>query len=938
MKRLKTVFILIFILCSSVRFLGQVKKPLDHSVYDGWKQIGNVDVSDKGNVVTYEVLPQEGDGRLELYKVRNKQKVTINRGYSATITPDESFVVCLIKPFFADTRKAKIKKVKEDQMPKDSLAVISLRDGKVLKFPNVVSYQMPQRSSGLIAFLTADTSLIAKADRKKTKIGKPLLICYLGKSLMDTIRYVDQYGFDNDGKSIAIVIKDSTKKLSAGIYTPLVHKFTTVVRDKSFLTLPQFNDTGDKVLYLTSADTVSSGTKRCDLNQFSFGAAVSQLLVDKDYSKNLPENWLLNENSKPFYSKDGKHIFVGVAPVQQPKDTTLVPFETASLDLWNYADQQLPPSQLKNLKNDLKRTCLAVYDSEKKELVPLTTSFFDSVKSLNEANASQFLSVDETKTIIEQQWVEQTSSDLSLVSLADGQRLSIASGPFSTITPSPDGKFIVWFNLKDSQWYLYDIANTKIRCLTASLKVSFADEDNDVPQYPEPYGLAGWSKDDKYVLLYDRFDIWQFSTKGNAVVNLTGAHGRAENRVFRYLNTKKQKEKNEMIREKLFIGAGETMLLSVFDKTTKQQGFATMEFHENKTLAPKVRLFGNFSLPLVAKAKDMDRYAYIKANFQTSPDVYTNTGAWNQEDKLSDINPQMKDYLWGTAELMKWKAYDGTQLEGLLYKPENFDATRKYPVIIYFYERNSDKLYSYYNPVPSRSTINIPFYCSRGYVVFVPDIVYKVGFPGESAYNCIVSGAEALASNPWIDKSNMAIQGQSWGGYQVAYLITRTNMFKAAGAGAPVANMTSAYGGIRWGTGKSRQFQYEHTQSRIGKTLWEAPDLYIANSPLFAADKVETPLLITHNDADGAVPWYQGIEYFMALRRLGKKVWMIQYNDEDHNLTERRNMKDLSVRLQQFFDHYLKGDPMPAWMKTGIPASRKGQYFGFENADSFYTK
>jgi len=198
------------------------------------------------------------------------------------------------------------------------------------------------------------------------------------------------------------------------------------------------------------------------------------------------------------------------------------------------------------------------------------------------------------------------------------------------------------------------------------------------------------------------------------------------------------------------------------------------------------------------------------------------------------------------------------------------------------------------------------------------------------AYNAVVAGAEALAKNKWVDRENMAIQGQSWGGYQVAYLVTQTNMFKAAGAGAPVSNMTSAYGGIRWESGRSRQFQYEQTQSRIGVPMSDSLRLYIDNSPVFFADKVETPLLIMHNDKDGAVPWYQGIELFMSLRRLGKPVWMLQYNGEEHNLVQRRNSKDLSIRLQQFFDHYLKGDPAPVWMTKGVPAIEKGKSWGYD--------
>jgi dipeptidyl aminopeptidase/acylaminoacyl peptidase len=251
-------------------------------------------------------------------------------------------------------------------------------------------------------------------------------------------------------------------------------------------------------------------------------------------------------------------------------------------------------------------------------------------------------------------------------------------------------------------------------------------------------------------------------------------------------------------------------------------------------------------------------------------------------------------------------------------------------VIFYFYERNANTLFNYRAPAPSASTVNVPYFVSNEYLIFDPNIYYKDGEPGQSAYNSVVSAAKFLAKMPWVDSTRMAIQGQSWGGYQVAYLVTKTNMFKAAGAGAPVANMTSAYGGIRWGAGINRQFQYEKTQSRIGATLWQRPDLYIKNSPLFAADKINTPLLLMHNDADGSVPWYQGIEFFTALRRLGKKVWLLQYNGEDHNLVERRNRKDLSVRLGQFFDYYLKGARPAKWIKDGLPATDKGRDWGLE--------
>jgi len=300
------------------------------------------------------------------------------------------------------------------------------------------------------------------------------------------------------------------------------------------------------------------------------------------------------------------------------------------------------------------------------------------------------------------------------------------------------------------------------------------------------------------------------------------------------------------------------------------------------------------------------------------------------EIQLSHLNPQQSQYLWGSAELFKWKAYTGKETEGILYRPENFDAKKKYPMIVYFYERNNNTLYNYQPPSPTPSRLNIPFFVSRGYVVFVPDIWYTTGHPGKSAYDYVVSGTRALIKLGFIDSTKIGLQGQSWGGYQTAYLITQTNLFTAAWAGAPVVNMFSAYGGIRWESGLNRQMQYEKSQSRIGATIWERPDLYIENSPLFHLQKVKTPLVIMSNDADGAVPWYQGIEFFTAMRRLNKPIWLLQYNGEAHNLVERRNRKDIQIREQQFFDWLLKGEKPPVWITDGVPATLKGIDWGLE--------
>lgn len=919
-------------LCCHVAANAQ-KKVLDHTVYDAWKRLENLSVSSKGNVLSYEVQPQEGDGLLVIENRRTKGRILVSRGTDFMVTPDEKFAVCVVKPLFADVRKAKIKKTKAENMPKDSLFVFSLNDGKTVRFAHVLSSKMAQKGNDAIAFAVSDTALIPKSDRKRKNIGKPLIVYHFGTGKCDTLKYVEHYDFDRTGKSLALVLADSVHRQCPAVVDIATMKTNVLIGKTAFVSLPEFDEQGAKLLFLASKDTLSEGSKKCDLYLYDRSKSSTQLLADSSSLKKLPAGWSVNQYSSPCFSLDSKRVFVGVAPVIPPNDTTLVPFETAGLDLWSTSDARIQPAQLNSLKADLKRTFPAVVDMEHKQLLPLTVSEFDRVAVLNGGNSGFVLSEDRTKDIISMQWDIQVPVQLSLYNPVSADRKLMPSGRFSDVRISPDGKYVVWYNLTERNWFLYNVEKTSVVNLTAKSGVNFWDEDDDRPQLPEPYGFCGWSKDGKSVFLNDRFDVWKFSLANAAATNLTASEGRKTNRVFRLINavaddTKKYPSFISNDKDVFDLSGG--LLFTVFDRTTKKNGYATLKSGAKGKLL--INVLDGYTFAQLRKASDSNIFVYQKACFNTSPDAFVTRDAWKTEQKLSDINPQMKDYAWGSVELVKWKAFDGTELEGLLYKPENFDSTKKYPLISYFYEKHSEKLYAYYPPSPSRSIINIAFYCSRGYVVFVPDIVYKTGQPGESAYNCIVSGVEEIAKNTWVDKERMGIQGQSWGGYQVAYLVTRTNLFKAAGSGAPVSNMTSAYGGIRWESGSSRQFQYEHTQSRIGKTLWEAPELYISNSPLFRADKVETPLLIMSNDADGAVPYYQGIEYFMALRRLGKQAWLLQYNNEAHNLTERRNMKDLTIRLQQFFDYYLKGEPMPAWMKSGIPAIRKGRYFGFENA------
>jgi len=917
---MKKILLMAAILAISVTLSAQ-KKPLDHSVYDSWEAVGTTTLSPKGNVLTYEVNPQEGDGKLTIRVMGKKGRVIeIERGYQAQVLDDESFAVCLIKPQYAKTRQARIDKKKGDDMPKDSLAVIDLRTGSVTRFPDVKGYKAGRHALKAFAFTTADTTFIPKKERKDKDMGSPLAVYHFADGSIDTLRHIQDYAFSKDGLQLALVRKCDKKTSETGFYSVAGRESHFLADTAAWHKLPAFNEDGTQALFTVADDTLKTGSKHPSLYLYRTADRKAVKLVDKDARQGLPEDWGMTQNTTYFFSHDGSRIFAGVQPFEAPEDTTLVSFELPGLDIWNWDAPTLPPHDKLSLQRDKERVYTALVNDGK--LTLLEDSKFGRLASGDRWDAPVAL-LQEMVNPVESQWNEAAAVRISLVSLKDGSRRQVAEGALASARLSPDAKYILWWDSKGRGWTLYDIASGKARPLGREAGVNFWNEESDTPSLPYPYGAAGWTEGDADVLLCDFYDIWKVPVDGGKPVRLTA--GREKGLTYRYISTKDRDEKPG-------IAPSETILMSIFDNATKENGLASVQVaapeKSFKTLAK-----GGYTWSGVQKASKADVYTYLKGNFRDPMDVYYTAALGKGEQKFTAINPQINDYNWGTVELYHWNAYDGTPLDGLLYKPEDWTPEKKYPVMIYFYEKYSESLYTHYTVQPSWSIINIPFYVSRGYVVFVPDIVYAAGIPGESAYNCIVSGAESLTAFPWIDKDNMAIQGQSWGGYQVAYLITRTDMFKAAGAGAPVSNMTSAYGGIRWESGNSRQVQYEQGQSRIGQTLWEAPGLYLENSALFKLPNVTTPVLIMHNDADGAVPWYQGIEMFMGLRRLGKPAWLLEYNDEAHNLRQRRNRKDLTIRLQQFFDHYLKGDPEPAWMRTGVPTAKKNFYFGYENAE-----
>lgn len=918
----------LFLLLSSLLLLpiSAQKKALSHEDFDSWKGVRNQAITRSGEWAAYAVNPQEGDGILYFYNTRNRKQIAIDRGYNATFSADGLWGFALIKPLFADSRKAKIDKRKDFDMPQDSLAVINLKSLKVEKIANVIDFKIAKDGGNWVAFKSCDTLYISPKDLKDKDAGKPLVVLNPGNGSRKLLKWVQNYAFSNNGENLALTVKknkkDSVTTDGVGVLFLKDTTYTILDRDKRFYGMPVFSEDGLKLAFTASDDSVATGTKRTDVYLSDLRDALkSPVKIPLLFKGKNDEELMPNQFTELKFSHNGKRLIAGVAPVVAPDDTTIVDFEHGKLDIWVWNKAMNPPMEKHELENIRKNNYPVAINLENMQSVLLTDELFSKVISPNRWDGNFALVCDESKTMVSHQWDYFAPTEMRIVNLDNGKTVDVGEYLLSFEPElSPADKYVAYF--RDRNYFVYDITSGKTVNVSEKIPYPMWDTEDRHPSPAENYGIAGWSENDAALLLYDKYDIWSVDPKGESEpVCITDGDGRRRDLRYRYLNTDA---------ERRFLKEGDQMLLTVFDYKNKYNGLATMIY--GKPRVPAVSALDKHMYSQILQARDAKVYTWQCSNFSTSPEIWLSVGNdFAKARQLTDANPQMKDYRWGTAQLVKWHAYDGSESEGVLYVPDDIDPNQKYPMLCVFYETGSEELYRHYTMEPSWSWVNYPFYVSRGYVIFVPDIHYNSGRPGEDAYNYVCSGAEEMCRRyPWIDKDRIGIDGQSWGGYQTAYLVTRTNMFACAGSGAPVANMTSAYGGIRWESGDSRQAQYEQGQSRIGGTLWEKTHQYIANSPVFFADRVNTPLLIMHNDNDGAVPWYQGIELFMALRRLEKPVWMLQYNGEAHNIRDRKNRKDITRRLQQFFDHYLKGDPMPKWMKEGVPMIRKGQEWGFE--------
>lgn len=864
-----------------------------------WQRITDREISDNGKWVACKMEPWEGDATVYLYAAQGQETATFSPADKFAFSASSGYLVVTQTPGKSTVDSLKVLKTKEDKMPMNTLVIYSVA-GKKETIDSLKTFKLADE---------ADWIAYQRGRKDST-----LYVRSLDGSKTFQFPTVTDFQF---AKKSGMLYYTSAAEGEAGIFTlnPEKGSPALIKEGKGVFKQTTFDEKGERLAFLYCADKDSS-YKALSLWLSEHNAPAKEIATRGNRA--FPAEWVINENGMLQFSKSASRLFFGTSPEPRQKDTTQLAENRPNVQVWSWDEPVQYTVQNYNKEKDLKKSYQAVYNLGNGSIFQLANEELPNIQLGNEGDAPLALLSTSRPYSLSSMWEARTRSDYYTVSLDNGERKQIAQADYGRFRLSPQGKYAYWYGETDSCWYTIALAEGKQYRLTTPESFPAWDEENDVPDYPYAHGAAGWTANDQSLLIYDRYDIWKFDpTAATPPINLT-VNGRKEKLSYRL---------EQLDKEARFIDLGKPQLLKGFNEATKGYGFYNARL--SAPAAPKTLLAGNYMLRSINKAKNTDDVIYTMETFQQYPDIHYSTLAFKKSVQLTHEDKQQEGFIWGTAELVSWISLDGRPLEGVVYKPANFDPNKKYPMMVNFYERNSETLYNYRMPEPHRSTIDYHLYNSNEYVIFNPDIRYVDGYPGESCYNCLMPGITMMIAKGYIDEKGIGAQGHSWGGYQVAYLATRTNLFSAIESGAPVVNMFSAYGGIRWGSGMARSFQYEHTQSRLGATPWSSPLRYLENSPLFTMDKVQTPILIMHNDADGHVPWYQGIEYFVAMKRLGKPCWLLNYTGEPHWPMHMANRIDFQRRMFQFFNHYLKNDKMPKWMSEGVPAVEQPFELGY---------
>lgn len=914
---------------TAVRSDPGTKKILGLADIGRWKRITSAALSSDGNWMTYVYSPNEGDDTLFVRQLSGGTVQTIPGGSAPQFSDDSRFVGYFVSPPTGRGGRGgrgggggRGRGAQSDSAsaagPSRRFELIDLSTGAKYQVPDGATFKF-SKGSKYVAIRAAKANPSAKSS------GSDLVLRDLTAGVSQNIGNVNLYDFDDSGRMLAYTV-DAADRNGNGVY--VIDLATSQSRVLSSAT-PDYDQLSwaDKstALAVLRGDKKKENVQRDNaLLVWRDASAPKPAAIEYDPATDagFPKGMVLSEFAPLRWTRDGSRIYVGLKEQEAERAPSTEP--QANVDVWHWKDDEVQSVQMVRIAQERRATLPAVFDVSTRKLVRLADDAMRSVTPTPDARWA--IGRVDTTYRDEVAW-GGSRGDFYRVNTATGERSLIDKGLTRTMGTSPDGKWFLY--LKDKKVFANNLETGRSVMLGGD-KLSFVDATDDHPYEKPTYGVAGWSKDGKYVILNHRFDVYAVPLDGGKPVNLTAGLGDAQEIEFRIVRLDRPNGGGRGGRgggafavaqndEDEGIDLSKPLLLSAYGEWTKKSGYYTV----SPGGKPTPLIYDDALIGQAQKAEKADRVIFTRQTFSQFPDYWATTTSFSSPSKVTDANPFIDEYRWGKRMLVDFKNSKGQHLQGTLTLPANYEQGKKYPMLVYFYEKLSNTDHQFPTPIYDDRP-HFAEYASDGYLVFEPDIVYEIGKPGSSALDCVTSGVKKVIELGYADPKHIGIQGHSWGGYETSYILTQTDMFAAVVTGAPPTDLISFYDETYPGTGTLQQGITELGQVRMGTNPWDSKALYEEQSALYNVRNIKTPFLILHGTADNAVDWHQGLELYGAARRWGKQVILLSYPGEPHHLARKENQKDFQQRMKQFFDHYLKGAPAPKWMTDGVPQTEKG--------------
>ncbi|UCE43251.1 MAG: S9 family peptidase [Candidatus Aminicenantes bacterium] len=883
------------------------KKVLTLEDYPKWKHIQEVTISDNGDWITYGYRPNGGDVTLYIKSLETEKIYDTTVGSDPKISSDSRWAAYKI-----NLSKEEAKKLRKEKKPVTTkVELLDLRSGDKVTYANASSFVF-SNDSGFFA-VKKD-----KSDKEAKHDGTDLVLRNLKTGLDLNIGNVGSFRFNHDGTMLAYTI-DADKKAGNGVYALVLESGAIRPLDSGEADYAQltWDDNGRKALegfQKGKALAVLKGKKPEKFVQkenellvfMGLGTdASAKIIYAPSDDKVFPEGMVLSEKGELTWSEDNSRIYCGIKEQEAELEKSEDP--VANVDVWHWKDERLQSVQMVRADRDKRFTYRSVFLLKSKRLIQLTN---EAMPTVSIPRNGKYGVGRENKKYRADVNRGRSTADYYRIDLDTGKRTLIIEELPVRMGLDPDGKYFLYF--KGDHLWIYDMAGEQHTNISESAPVSFVNVDMDTPTDKRPWGIAGWTKDRKSLIVYHKYDVWSLSLDGSQAANLTKGRGDEQEIRFRYVR---------LDTEERHIDTSEPLLLSAYGEWTKNAGYFHLNLDGNlKELVYEDVMFSR----RVTKAKKADKILYTRETFVDFPDYYVSDTRFQNPVKVTDANPHQKEYAWGRRILIDYENSRGVKLQATLTLPAGYVEGKKYPMLVYFYEKMSQRHHDYSMPTYDDRP-HMSAYASDGYLVLMPDIVYTVGTPGSNALDCVSAAVQKVIDLGYADPDHIGLQGHSWGGYQSSFIVTQTDIFACVVTGAPLTNLPSMYNILYKSTGNTNQGIIETSQGRFGKDVYPMKDLelYVSQSPMHHAAKISTPFMILHGTEDGAVDWNQGLEFYTSARRLGKEVILLSYPGEPHHLRKEENQKDFQLRMKQYFDHYLKGTPAPDWMIHGIPFLKK---------------